>query len=306
MPKDPKKLPRHQRAIYFATDLAARACIGSALALPYRWRVPFMGWVFARLIGPLAGFLRRAEDHITFILPYLPRAEQQRIARASLDNAGRTLIENYSTKALLKRQKQADLTGPGIDSLEQAAATGQPVILVTGHFGNYEAVRAALVARGFDVGGLYRDMANPYFNAHYVRTMQAFGGPVFAKGRKGTSGFVRHLKGGGQLVLLFDQHVFGAPVFDFLGQKAHTAISAAELALRYDALLIPFYGIRNSDGLTFDCVIETPIPHSDPYTMTQSMNDSIGARIRAHPEQWLWVARRWRKTAHKAKYVRST
>ncbi|MEP1963268.1 lysophospholipid acyltransferase family protein [Tateyamaria sp.] len=303
MPKDPDTLPTGKRAAYFATDLAARACIGTALALPYRWRVPFMGWVFVNVIARAAGFLRRAEDHITFVLPYLPRAEQERLARASLNNAGRTLIENYSTKALLARQKDAKLDGPGIDALEKAAAAGQPVVLVTGHFGNYEAVRAALVSRGYDVGGLYRDMANPYFNAHYVRTMQAFGGPVFAKGRKGTAGFVRHLKGGGQLVLLFDQHVHGAPVLDFLGHKAHTAVSAAELALRYDAPLIPFYGIRKSDGLSFDCVIEAPIPHTDAETMTQAMNDSISARIRAHPDQWLWVARRWRDSANAAPKV---
>ena len=137
-------------------------------------------------------------------------------------------------------------------------------------------------------------MSNPYFNAHYVKTMQAFGGPVFPQGRKGTAGFVRHLKQGGQLVLLFDQHVFGAPVLDFLGHPARTATSAAELALRYSADLIPFYGIRRPDGLDFETVLEAPVPHSDPETMTQALNDSLAARIEADPRQWFWVHRRWR------------
>ena len=185
-------------------------------------------------------------------------------------------------------------TGAGVSALEQAAATGRAVILVTGHYGNYEATRACLVARGYDIGGLYRDMKNPYFNAHYVKTMEAFGGPVFAQGRRGTAGFVRHLKQGGQLVLLFDQHVFGAPQLDFLGEPANTALSAAELALRYDALLIPFYGIRQADGLSFETVLEAPIPHTDALTMTQLLNDSLAARIIADPEQWFWVHRRWR------------
>lgn len=287
-------MPTSTKLGYFATNLVARACIGAALALPFRARVPFMGWVFNRLIGPLTGTLRRAEAHVALILPHLPHAEHHRIARASLDNAGRTLIENYSTKALLAQQDGAHIEGGGLAALDTAAQNGQPVILVTGHFGNYEALRAALVARGYAVGGLYRDMSNPYFNAHYVRTMQAFGGPVFAQGRKGTAGFVRHLKAGGQLVLLFDQHVYNAPVFDFLGKPARTATSAAELALRYNALLIPFYGIRQADGASFRCVMEDPIAHTDVDTMTQAMNDSISAQIRAHPEQWLWVARRWR------------
>jgi len=294
MQHDPEEMPALTRAGHFATNLAARGFIGAALALPYRWRVPFMGVMVSRIIGPAAGFMRRASEHVAFILPHLPPAEHRRIARASLDNAGRTLIENYSHTALLDRQKGAGISGPGLAAMKEADARKRPVILVTGHFGNYEALRAALVGRGFAVGGLYRDMANPYFNAHYVRTMQAFGGPVFAQGRKGTTGFVRHLRAGGQLVLLFDQHVFDAPVLDFLGHPAHTAVSAAELALRYDALLIPFYGIRRDDGLGFDCVMEAPIARSDAVTMTQAMNDSIGARIRAHPEQWLWVARRWR------------
>jgi len=294
MRHDPEDLPLRIKAAYIATNAVARACIGTALALPYRWRLSFMGWIMSRVVGPVAGFLRRAEEHVAFVFPHLPHAEHHRIARESLSNAGRTLIENYSTRALLARQKGASIDGPGLAAMEAAAAAGQPVILVTGHFGNYEAVRAALVARGHAVGGLYRDMSNPYFNAHYVRTMQAFGGPVFAQGRKGTAGFVRHLKAGGQLVLLFDQHVQKAPILDFLGHPARTAVSAAELALRYDALLIPFYGIRRSDGVSFDCVMEAPIPHSDPNTMTQAMNDSISARIRAHPGQWLWVARRWR------------
>lgn len=291
---DPEDLPWRTKLAYLATNGVARTCIGAALALPYRWRVPFMGWIMSRIVGPAAGFHRRAVDHIAFAMPYLPHAEHQRIARESLGNVGRTLIENYSTGILLARQKDAPIEGPGIEAMTQAAENGQPVILVTGHFGNYEAVRAALVGQGFNVGGLYRDMANPYFNAHYVRTMQAFGGPVFPQGRKGTAGFVRHLKSGGQLVLLFDQHVMRAPVLNFLGHPARTAISAAELALRYDALLIPFYGIRNTDGLTFRCVMEDPIPHSDALTMTQAMNDSISARIKSHPDQWLWVARRWR------------
>lgn len=294
MRQDPSALSLHTRLFYRATDLAARGLIGAALALPYPQRVRFMGWAMAHLVGPLAGYVRRARAHIHFALPHLPEAEKTRIARASLANAGRTLIENYSTRAFLARQAKADITGPGLDALTQAAEVNRPVILVTGHFGNYEAMRSALVARGFAVGGLYREMKNPYFNDHYVRTMQAFGGPVFAQGRRGTAGFVRHLKNGGQLVLLFDQHAQGQPVLSFFGHPAQTAVSAAELALRFDAALIPFYGIRRPDGLSFDCMIQEPIPPSDPITMTQAMNDSLEAQIRRYPEQWFWVPRRWR------------
>ncbi|WP_299628283.1 lauroyl acyltransferase [uncultured Tateyamaria sp.] len=287
-------MPTRIKAQHRVVNLFARVLLGGLLVLPYRWRVPAMGWIMARIIGPAVGYMRRAEQHVRYIMPHLPDAEITRIARASLDNAGRTLIEIYSTSKFHDRQRGLEYEGPGFAAFEEAAKTGQPVILAGGHFGNYEASRANLVDRGYEVSGLYRDMSNPFFNAHYVAAMETLNGPGFAQGRKGTAGFVRHLKAGGQLVLLFDQHVADTPVLEFLGKPACTAISAGELALRYNALLIPYYAIRNPDGLTFSFEMEAPVPHTDPLTMTQALNDSLSARIRANPEQWLWTARRWR------------
>nr|WP_132694617.1 lysophospholipid acyltransferase family protein [Rhodovulum steppense] len=275
-------------------DRAIRAVIALALALPYERRVRFAGWVMRRLIARPAGYLARAEENLALIWPDMPPAERQRIARAVADNAGRTLIENYSTRDFLARMASAEPRGPGLAALEAAHAAGRPVILVTGHFGNYEAARAALVARGHAVGGLYRPMRNRFFNAHYVRTMEAFGGPVFAQGRRGTGGFVRHLKSGGVLVLLIDQHHRRGASLDFMGQPALTSLSAAELALRYGAELIPFYATRRPDGLSFDIALEAPVPAGTPEAMTQALNDSLAARVRAHPEQWFWIHRRWK------------
>ncbi len=284
--------PRFQPAA-FAQNLLFRALIGGARLLPFGWRVPLMGAVMRRVVGPLAGYRARARENLALIWPDLPEAERRRIADAALDNAGRTLIENYSTDALLMRAAQTPPQGPGLAALAAAQAAGRPVILVTGHFGNYEAARAALVARGISIGGLYRPMRNPFFNAHYIRTMEAFGGPVFPQGRSGTAGFVRHLKSGGILVLLFDQQAPGEWI-DFLGRPAQTAVSAAQLALRYGADLIPFYATRQPDGLSFSVELEAPVPPTDPLTMTTALTRSLEARIRAHPGQWFWVHRRWK------------
>ncbi len=282
------------RADHFLVNLAARGLIGLALALPYRWRVPFVGWLMRRVIGRVAGYRQRALDNLALVWPDLPLARRQAIADASLDNAGRTLIENYSTRAFTARAAGLKPEGPGYDALVAARAAKRPVILVSGHFGNYEAARAALVARGFDIGGLYRNLSNRYFNAHYVRTMEAFGGPVFPQGRAGTAGFVRHLKEGGQLVLLFDQDVPGAPVVDFLGHPARTALSAAELALRLKADLIPFFATRQPDGLSFRVELDAPVPHGDAETMTRAVTKALEARVKDHPGQWFWIHRRWK------------
>jgi len=279
---------------HFVTNAVVVLLIRLALLLPYGARIRFMGWLVQHIIGPIAGYRKRALDNLELIWPEMPVGDRQTIAGQCLNNVGRTFIENYSARDFPARMASNEPEGPGMAALQDAGQAGRPVILVTGHFGNYEATRAALVARGYDIGGLYRDMKNPYFNAHYVKTMEAFGGPVFPQGRRGTAGFVRHLKKGGQLVLLFDQHVMFAPILDFIGTPARTAFSAAELALRYNALLIPFYSIRQPDGLTFKCVLEAPVPHSDAEQMTQALNDSLAARVKEHPEQWFWVHRRWR------------
>ena len=105
---------------------------------------------------------------------------------------------------------------------------------------------------------------------------------------------MKHLKSGGELIILNDQHDMNAPVLQFMGRPARTTLSPAELALRFNALVIPYFAIRQPDGLTFRCIMEAPIPHTDAETMTQEMNDRLAARIRANPEQWFWVPRRWR------------
>ena len=282
------------RLDHFLVNLAARGLIGLALALPYRARLAFTGWLMRRVIGPVAGYGVRARENLALIWPDRPEAERAAIAAASLDNAGRTLIENYSTRDFTSRAKAIEPEGPGYAALIAARNAKRPVILVSGHFGNYEAARASLVARGFDIGGLYRNLSNRYFNAHYVQTMQAFGGPVFPQGRAGTAGFVRHLKEGGQLVLLFDQDVPGAPTLPFLGHPARTALSAAELALRLKADLIPFFATRQPDGVSFRVELDAPIPPSDPETMTLAITRALEARILAHPGQWFWIHRRWK------------
>jgi Kdo2-lipid IVA lauroyltransferase/acyltransferase len=277
-----------------ASDLALRGLIGIALALPYRWRVPLMGGLMARIIGPLAGYRRRAMAHLALIYPNMPGPARRRLAHGVLNNAGRTIIENYSGAGFGRQLAGAQITGPGLAALAEAKAAGRPVIFVTAHFGNYEAPRHVLLARGYTIGGLYRPMSNPYFNSHYVRTMEGVSGPVFDKSPRGTMGFARFLRGGGMATILFDIYYHGGPAIPFLGLPAPTATSAAEFALRFKALLVPYFGIRAKDGLNFQIELGAPIPYSDPVTMTQAMTRLLEEQVAARPEQWFWVHNRWK------------
>lgn len=279
-----------QRAI----DLAIRGLIGALLALPYRWRVPFCGWVMSRVVSPLAGWPKRIRDNLDLTMPELAKAERDAMVRAVPDNVGRTVIEIYSGAEFIDRAARLPLTGEGVQVLEQARNEKRPVILATGHFGNYDAVRAALIAKGFPLGALYRRMNNPSFNDHYVRAIGRIGQPIFERGRQGMAQMLRHLKAGGMLGILPDQRMGAGVKLSFFGREALTALSAAELALKYDALLIPTYAIRQPDGLNFQIVVDAPIPRGSPEEMTQALNDNLERLVRRYPQQWFWIHRRWK------------
>ena len=155
--------PQGTRADWI-TDRVLRGLIWAALRLPLRTRLWLVAGLVKRVIAPLAGYRKRAMANLAHVFPDMPPAEQRRIADAVADNAGRTLIENYDVHGLRDRMADVPLSGPGVAEIEKARAEGRPVLFVTGHFGNFEAPRAALVARGYEIGGLYRPMSNAFFN----------------------------------------------------------------------------------------------------------------------------------------------
>ena len=288
---DAPPVPLKDRA---SSDLF-RLLVGGFLLLPYRWRVPAMGWVFAHLVAPLAGWRQRVRDNLALALPDLPASQVRRLTRAVPDNAGRALIEIYSGAEFTARIGATDrLTGLGLPALEQAQAAGRPVILACAHFGNYDAMRAAIAARGWQVGALYRPMNNRAFNRHYVPAIEAIAQPLFPRGRAGLAGMLRFLRGGGMLCLGFDQYDHHGAMLRFFGLPSRTVLTPAELALRYDALLLPIAGIRQPDGLSFRVEVGDPIEPGDAPEMMQALNDDLERLVRAHPEQWFWIHRRWK------------
>jgi len=285
-----------KRFSQYITNLFLRGLIALALALPYSARVRTMGWLVEKLVSPLAGYPKRIRANLAHVRPDLSEVEIARLCKDVPNNAGRTLIELYSGQDFVKRARDAEITGPGYDALEMARSQGRPVILVTGHFGNYDVSRAALIARGHNMGALYRRMSNPYFNEHYVRSISTIGKPMFEQGRKGMSQMVRHIKAGGVLGILTDLHAYGGARLNYFGKPAITSLITAELALKYNAALIPIYAIRQANGLDFKIVVQPEIPHSDAQTMTQAVNDGLEALVRENMHQWFWIHRRWKNT----------
>lgn len=276
-------------------NAAFLAVIRLAKLLPYERRIPAVGWLFANLLAPVAGWRGRVKDNLALARPDLSADEVKDLTRAVPNNAGRSVAEIYSGDEFTRRIHDADpLEGPGLPALEEAFEHHRPVIIACAHFGNYDAMRAALAGRGYPVGALYRPMNNEAFNQHYIPAIHAIAEPLFPRGRAGLTSMLRFLKGGGWLALGFDQYDRHSPELRYFDLPSRTVLTPAELALRYDALLVPVHAIRQSDGLSFQVHVGTPIPHSEPQQMMQALNDDLEMLVRRHMGQWFWVHRRWK------------
>ncbi|SEK59325.1 lysophospholipid acyltransferase family protein [Roseovarius nanhaiticus] len=291
---DTPKDPLTQRAGEYAVNIALRSLIALAGLMPYRWRIPALGWMVSRIVGPLAGYTARVRENLALAMPDLPEDEVRRLMRRVPDNAGRNMMEMYSAREFSERARHSPVTGPGLPAIQAARAEGRPVIFVTGHLGSFNAARVAMVEQGFEMGVFYRPMKNRYFNVHYTKAMGSLSQPMFEQGRRGMVQMTKHLRGGGVLAILNDLNAHGGVPLDFFGQPALTSLVTAELALKFDAPLVPVWGIRRENGLDFDIHVEEPIAPGDPVEMTREFNARLERIVRAHMDQWFWIHRRWK------------
>lgn len=289
-----KTLSTRQDVKYRLQATIIRGLLWLLRVIPFSPRRRFGGWFFGKIVAPLAGYNKRVVENLARVWPEVTPDKADQLAKDVCRNVGITLTELFSPNEFSRHVIGMPISGPGLDLLKQAQSEGRPTIVVSGHFGNYDAVRANLIHAGLSVGGLYRRMNNPYFHKDYIESISKIGTPLFERGRPGLKEMVTFLRSGGSLAVLIDQHAWnGAPV-TFFGETAYTALSVAELALKFNAVMVPAYAIRQAD-LSYEIVLEEPIEHSDAVQMTQDLNDSLEKRVRVNPEQWFWIHRRWKK-----------
>lgn len=236
---------------------------------------------------------RRFNREVKRVFPEMSRHERNCLRRQVGRNMGQTLFEIYHNEEFHTRLNRFHVSGPGLDAIEAAQAAGKGAIIVSGHFGQWEAVRASLKARGIEVGAVYRRQSNRHYQRRLLAGIEAGGLPIMETGRVGTKTLVRHLRAGGVVAILLDEKHPDGTRLPFLGHPALTSLAAAQLALKYDLPMVPAYGTRTGEGNDFAVEYEAPIVHSDAESMTQAFNDSLSARIREHPDQWYWLLNRW-------------
>ena len=259
----------------------------------YKPRIKIGSSVIAFAIRYIPKFRNRVLKNLRLIFPDLSNIEKSNFLKEFSQNLGTTFTEFLFNDDFHNKQK-INLKDPGkLDPIRSAVKNNQPVIIVSGHFGPWEAVRAVLRKNGLEAGAVYRKSRNIFYQPYHHKTISAGGTPIFQTGRKGTGEMVRYLKTGGIICLMIDQSVSDGHYLDFLGKPAKTSISIANIALKYDATIIPAYGIRRKDN-KIEVSFEKPIKLKNPLAITGAMNASLEARVQETPEQWYWPHRRWK------------
>jgi KDO2-lipid IV(A) lauroyltransferase len=266
-----------------------------------------LGGAIARALGPTLPVSRVAMTNLRLALPELDAAARRRVVRGVWDNLGRTVAELAHVPAL-----RQTVTGPGWEVtggeiLRAVAERGGPAIFVSGHIGNWEVLPPAVAAFGIPFSSFYRAPANPFVDTLLLdlrRRVLGAGVPQFRKSAAGARAALAHLQAGGYLAMLIDQKLNDGLAVDLFGHPAMTAIAPAAFALRFRCPVVPGY-IQRLGPARFRLVVEPPLvlPDSgnrraDVATLTRDINACLERWVRACPEGWLWLHRRWPKEVY--------
>ncbi|MCY4542055.1 MAG: hypothetical protein OXB95_06630 [Rhodobacteraceae bacterium] len=280
------------RATYdYILFLLIRGLVGSLLLLPFRQRVKLGGQVFIWIGALHRRWKSRVLANLNLIFPEMSPSQRREVYFGVMRNFGMTLMELFSATEFRRQARTFEVCGSGLAEIEDALAQGRRVILISGHFGNWEAIRGVLAQRGIRAAVVYKPMHNRFFDRYWRKKIEALGTPAYRSIRP----FIAHiLRRGGVSAILNDQYEFGGQPLEFLGHTALTQSLLAKVSIRSDALFVPCFGIRKTNKGGFVVHFDKAIPNTTPDKMIQSFNDSLEQFVRKNPEQWLWIHKRWR------------
>ena len=262
--------------------------------LPFWLRGKMFGFFGKVIVSYLPKARNRVRRGLNIVYPNLSEKQIDLITKEVGRNTALTLSELLMNDDYKRRKKLISANGNGFKVLKEAKANGQGAIIVSAHFGQWEAIRHHLADNNMETGALYRKNNNPFYERLFLKSIKYGGLPIIARGDKGNISMIRHLKKGGFLALLVDQDSHSGKSIKFLGQAARTTTGPAELALRYNLPLVPVFAVRQLNGRNIKLEYEEPIKHTDPIKMTNEINIRIGKRILKNPEQWYWLHNRWK------------
>ncbi len=178
---------------------------------------------------------------------------------------------------------------------------GRPLVMITGHFGNWELSSYALGLLGFNIQGVARDLDNPYLD-RYLRGFRQQTGQVILSKNKDWPQMQAVLARGGRLGMLADQDAGQKGQFvDFFGRPASTFKAIAILSLEYNAPILVSMTVKVGEPLRYENVTADVIDpqeyqgrHDAVAAITQRYSAALERVIRENPEQYFWLHRRWK------------
>lgn len=273
-----------------------------------------VGTTIGRLGYKLAGGLRRtALRNLEIAFPEKTASEREAIALASFENLGRVLGElsqfRKSTRDNLQEliefqfDTEESKASPERQAFEAERAKGRGMVLAGPHLGNWEIGVFAYSAFREPLTYLARPLDNPLIEDFTVALRSRFGNRAIDKNNS-VAAAISILREGGILGVLPDVNVLHRDgVFvPFFGTLACTTSGVAMMAIRTNALIVPMCCVWDKKSQSYrvyygDRAIESPNTgdrHRDVFEMTAEMTAAMEKFIRAHPEQWLWIHKRWK------------
>lgn len=260
-----------------------------------------------RALGWLAFPLLRRHRHVAIgnvaTALGVPRAEAVRIARASFGHMGEMLAEVAWAPRWVRdpRATRRSVIPPGMLALrDHLARTGRGAIIATGHLGNWEHTSFALPPIGVPFDTVSRPADNPLIWALVQRRRTLVGQGLIDK-HGASAGVARSVRAGRAVAIIFDQRAKqNSVVAPFFGRDALTTVAPAMLAIRNRCPIFFATTHRRPDGrhaFTMDPAWDPPRTgdlRADVAVATAELNRRLEARIRAHPEQYVWAHDRWR------------
>lgn len=291
---------RLQRMLRSTAHLAQAAGLAVVMAifasLPVDWASALGGYV-GRLIGPKLSLSRRATKNIARAFPENDEAANRQIMRGMWDNLGRSLAEHpHLARICAAGSRRVEIVNG--NAVAGLLADGKPGIVFGGHFCNWE-VGPSTIHRlmGSSLLSIYRASNNPWFDL----LMKSWRPPRIAVSKGATGGrmALRHLYAGGHVAMLVDQKMNDGIAVPFFGRDAMTAPATARLGLRFDCPIVPIRTERLG-GARFRFTVLPPIDvtvsndrDADVLATMTRINAVLESWVRARPEQWLWLHRRW-------------
>lgn len=274
-----------------------------SLGLVPRRTAIFIGKQFTRAAYRLHSRLRRVgHRNLALAMPQLSESERRAILEGVFANLGRLLGEFSQFPRLTCNNIDKRVVYDGFENYERAAAQGRGVLLLTGHIGAWELCAFAQGIYGHPLSFLVRPLDNPLLDRLINRYRARAGNRTIDKNHSVKS-VLMALKRGEDIGLLIDVNTLADEgVFcDFFGLPACSTTGLAVFALRSNTPVVPGFLIWDESlqkhRLRFEP--EVPLIRSGDFKDEVRLNTAQYTKViedfaRRHPDQWLWIHKRWK------------